>query len=131
MGLLSQLLWQWRPDAARPEHRGRVIGIQCLRTASGWTAGPFVSCAEGRPRAKRRWVTPSRVGSLPSSEAEMRGAVEGSRREPSSEAETAPRSEVSVDGPHRVGGPRVWASLSPFLSSRSEGGRGPSWAQSL
>ena len=43
MGLLSQLLWEWRPDAARPEHRGRVIGIQCLRTASGWTAGSFVS----------------------------------------------------------------------------------------
>ena len=59
----------------------------------------------------------------------MWGAVEGSRREPSSEAETTPQSEESVDGPHRVGGPRVWASLSPFLSSRSEEGRGPLWAQ--
>ena len=54
-------------------------------------------------------------GSLPSSEAEtsylleaeMQGAVEGSRREPSSEVETTPQSEGSVDGPHRVGGPRV------------------------
>ena len=59
----------------------------------------------------------------------MWGAVEGSRREPSSEAETTPWSEESVDGPHRVGGPRVLASLSPFLSSRSEGVRGPLWAQ--
>ena len=66
---------------------------------------------------------------MASSEAEMWGAVEGSRREPSSEAETTPRSEGSVDGPHRVGGPRVWASLSPFLSSRSEEGRVPLWAQ--
>ena len=68
------------------------------------------------------------VGSLPSSEAEMWGTVVESRREPSSEAETTPRSEGSVDGPHRVGGPRVWASLSPFLSYRREavGLRGPS-----
>ena len=59
----------------------------------------------------------------------MWGAVEGSRREPSSEAETTPQSEESVDGPHRVGGPRVWASLSPFfLPDRKEamGLRGPS-----
>ena len=47
MGLLSQLLWEWRPDAACPEHYGRVMGIQCLRTASGWAAGPFVPCRGG------------------------------------------------------------------------------------
>ena len=62
-------------------------------------------------------------GSLPSSEAEMicplegrfatlerggdAGRSRGSRWEPSSEAETTPRPEGSVDGPHRVGGPRV------------------------
>ena len=59
----------------------------------------------------------------------MWGAVEESRREPSSEVETTPQSEESVGGPHRVGGPRVWASLSPFLSSRPEGVRGPLWAR--
>ena len=74
-------------------------------------------------------IRPLEGRSLPSSEAEMWGAVERSRREPSSEAETTPRSEGSVDGPHRVGGPCVWAFLSPFLSSRSEGGHGSSWAQ--
>ena len=26
MGLLSQLLWEWRPDAACPEHCGRSNG---------------------------------------------------------------------------------------------------------
>ena len=40
MGLLSQLLWEWRPDVACPEHCVRVMGIQCLRTASGWAGGP-------------------------------------------------------------------------------------------
>ena len=59
----------------------------------------------------------------------MWGVVEGSRREPLSEAETTPQSEESVDGPHRVGGPRVWAFLNPFLSSRQERVRGPLWAQ--
>ena len=61
MGLLSQLLWEWRPHAARPEHCGRVMGIKCLRTASGWAAGPFIPCAEGWPRARRRCVARSRV----------------------------------------------------------------------
>ena len=49
----------------------------------------------------------SRVGALPSSESEMRGAVEGSRREPLSEAETTPWPERSVDGSPHVSGPRV------------------------
>ena len=82
----------------------------------------------------------SRVGSLPSSEAETislpegrlatlergvdAGRGRGSRWEPSSETEIAPR----VRG--GCGWAACWASLSPFLSSRLEGGRGPSWAQS-
>jgi len=59
----------------------------------------------------------------------MRDAVEGSQREPSSEAEAAPRSEGSVDGPHCVRGPRVgfpWVLY--FLPDLKEavGLRGPS-----
>ena len=81
----------------------------------------------------------SRVGSLPSSEAEMfcplegrfatlerggdAGHSRGSRWEPSSETEITPR----VQG--GCGWAACWASLSPFLSSRLEGGRRPSWAQ--
>ena len=81
----------------------------------------------------------SRVGSLPSSEAETirlpegrlatlerggdAGRGRGSRWEPSSETEITPR----VQG--GCGWATCWASLSPFLSSRLEGGRGPSWAQ--
>ena len=47
-------------------------------------------------------------GSLPSSKAEMRGAVEGLGGEPSSEVEIAPRVRVgSTDGLHCVRGPRI------------------------
>ena len=50
----------------------------------------------------------SRVGSLPSSEAETRGAVEGFDGEPTSEAELTPRvREGGADGPHCVRGPCV------------------------
>ena len=53
------------------------------------------------------------------------GAVEGPRRGPSSEAEIVPRVRGGCERAAR------WASLSPFLSSGWEAGRGPSWAQSL
>ena len=78
-------------------------------------------------------------GSLPSSEGEIvcplegrfatlergggAGRSRGSRWEPSSEAEIAPRIRGGCEWAV------CWASLSPFLSSRLEGGRGPSWAQ--
>ena len=48
----------------------------------------------------------------------------GSKWEPSSEAEIAPRVREGCEWA------ACWASLSPFLSSRLEGGRGPSCAQS-
>ena len=83
MGPQSHLLWEWRLDAARPLSRGGVAGFECLRTASGWAAEPFVLCAEGRPRARREMRHRSRVDPLPSSEAEVRCVIEGS----SSEAE--------------------------------------------
>ena len=78
-------------------------------------------------------------GLLPSSEAEMicplegrfatlerggdAGRSQGSRWEPSSEAEIVPRAREGCEWAV------CWASLSPLLSSRLEGGRGPSWAQ--
>ena len=78
-------------------------------------------------------------GSLPSSEAEMicplegrfatlerggnAGRSQGSRWEPSSEAEIVPWAREGCEWA------ACWASLSPLLSSRLEGGRGPSWAQ--
>ena len=78
-------------------------------------------------------------GPLPWSEAEMScqfegrfatldrdgdaGRSRGSRWELSSEAEIVPRAR------ERCEWAACWASLSPFLSSGLEGGRGPSWAQ--
>ena len=59
------------------------------------------------PRARRGCFARSRVGALPSSDSEMQGVVEGSRREPSREAETTLQPEKSVDGSHRVSGPHV------------------------
>ena len=47
----------------------------------------------------------------------------GSRWEPSSEAEIAPWAREGCEWA------ACWASLSHLLSSRLEGGRGPSWAQ--
>ena len=47
------------------------------------------------------------VGSLLSSEAETRGAVEGLSGEPSSEVEIVPRVRGGVDGPHCVRGPHI------------------------
>ena len=77
-------------------------------------------------------------GSLPSSEAEMScplegrfatlerggdaGCGRGSRWEPSSEAEIVPWAREGCEWA------ACWASLSPFLSSRLEGGHGLSWA---
>src|SRR6185312_4039197 len=58
--------------------------------------------AEGWPRARRSRSAFSRVGSLPSSEVEARGAVEGLGGEPSREAEIALRVRGGLDGPHRV-----------------------------
>src|SRR6185312_9041762 len=51
------------------------------------------------------------------------GRSRGSRWEPSSEAEIAPRVRGGCEWA------ACWASLSLFLSSRLEGGRRPSWAQ--
>ena len=78
-------------------------------------------------------------GSLPSSVAEMGCPLEGrfstlerggdvgrsrrSRWEPSSEAEIVPRAREGCEWA------TYWASLSPLLSSRLQGGRGLSWAQ--
>jgi len=155
MGPRSYLLWEWRPDAARPLSHGGVAGFECLRTASGWAAEPFVLCAEGRPRARREMRHRSRVDPLPSSEAENELPARGYIRYPrarrrlvfctgvvslsSSETEIAQRNR---EGPSNeaeivqwVRGEcewaARWASLSPFLSSGREAGRGPSWAQLL
>ena len=67
--------------------------------------GPFVLSVEGWPRVRRIRSARSRAGSLPSSEAEARGAVEGSGGEPSSEAEITPL----VRGGHRWAALRTWA----------------------
>jgi len=69
----------------------------------------FVLSVEGWPRARWSRSACSRVGSLPSSEAETRGAVEGLGGEASSEAEIVPRVRGGSYGPHCVLGP--WTGL--------------------
>ena len=71
---------------------------------SGWL---FVLSAEGWPRARRSRPVLPRVGSLPSSEAEMQDTVEGLGGEPSSEAEIAPWVRGGSNGPYCVHGPWI------------------------
>jgi len=77
---------------------------------------------------RRRRSAFSRAGSLPSNEAEARGAVEGFGGEPSREAEITPRVRGGCGRAALRTWAACWASLSPFLSSRLEGGCRPSWA---
>ena len=66
MGLLSQLLWLWRPNAACPEHCGR---------SDGHSMPPYGErLGGGAVRPLCRGVA--------SSEAEMRCAVEGPEGSP-------------------------------------------------
>ena len=67
--------------------------------------GPFSRGLVRYPRARQSWFATPRVGSLPSSEAEVRGVVEGLGRETLSEAEIAPR----VRGEPGWDVPRSWA----------------------
>ena len=74
-----------------------------------------------------RAVCPFRRG-VSSSEAEARGAAEGFGGEPSSGAEITPRVRGGYGWAALRTWAACWASLSPFLSSRLEGGCRPSWA---
>ena len=93
--------------ALMPSYGGRVIGravcLFCRGVAS--SEAEMIRPSEGR-RARRRRSASPRVGSLPSGEAEARGAVEGFGGEPSSEAEITPR-VGGADGPHCIRGLRV------------------------
>ena len=90
MGLLSQLLWGWRPDAACPEHCGRSddhsmppygerLGGGAIRPLCRGVAS---SEAEMTYPLEGRFATLERGGNT--------GRSRGSRWEPSSEAEIAP-----------------------------------------
>ena len=98
-------------------------GCLSLVPRGGLERGGDESPARGQiryPRARRRLVTCSRADPLPSSEAEIAQRI---REGPSNEAEIVPRVRGECEWAAR------WASLSPFLSSEWEAGRGPSWAQ--
>ena len=73
--------------------------------------------SRGEPSSEAEFVTRSRVDPLPSSEAEF---VQRALEEPSSAAEIVSRVRGECEWAAR------WASLSPFLSSGWEAGRGPS-----
>ena len=103
--LRSQPLWgmaAWR-RLARALWRS---GCHLMPPYGGRVSGRAV-CPSCRGVASSEAGSLSRVGSLPSSEAETRGAVKGLGEEPSSEAEIAPRIRGGLDGPHCVRGPRI------------------------
>ena len=82
---------EWWPGAVRPGRCGGVVGINASVRRAGEWKGRLSLPSRGWPRARRRRSAFSRAGSLPSSEAEARGAVEGFGGEPWSEAEIIPR----------------------------------------
>ena len=93
-----------------PPHDGRLSGraVRPLRRGVASSEAEMSYLLEG--------------GSLPSSEAEMRGAVEGPDGSPRARWRLSRGPERGANGPHA-------ASLSPLLSSRLEEGRGPLRAQ--
>ena len=81
-----------------PPYDGRLSGrVVCpLRQGVASSETEMIRPVRGLvrcPRARRRRFASPRVGSLPSSEAETRGAIEGLDGEPSSETEITPGSE--------------------------------------
>ena len=100
---------------------GGVVCPLCRETAS--SEAEMSHPLEGRSATLERGGDVSRSRESrgePSSEAEfVQRALEG----PSSEAEIVPRVRGGCEWAAR------WTSLSPFLSSGWEAGRGPLWAQ--
>ena len=111
-----------------PPYDGRVSGraVCCFRRGVASSETGTIRPARGYvryPRARRRRFASPRVGSLPSSEAETRGAVEGLDGSPRARRRSPRGSEGGCEWA------ACWVFLSPFLSSSLEGGRWPSWAQ--
>jgi len=112
-----------------PPYDGRVSGraVCPLRRGVASSEAEMSCLLEGRSTTLERGgddLPCSRVGSLPSSEAEMWGAVEGLDGSPRARRKSPHGSEGGCEWA------ACWASLSPFLSFILEGGRGPSCAQS-
>jgi hypothetical protein len=127
-----------------PPYDGWVSGMAvcplCRGVASSEAEMSYLLEGGSLPSSEAEMSYRLEGGSLPSSEAEMicplegrfailerggdAGCGRGSRWEPSSEAEIVPRAREGCEWA------ACWSSLSPFLSSRLEGGHGPSWAWS-
>ena len=85
---------EWLAFNASVRRAGERKGRLSFPSRGGLNRGEDVLLSRGQaryPRARRRRSASPRVGSLPSSEAEARGVVEGFDGEPSSEAEITPR----------------------------------------
>ena len=130
---------EWRPDAVCPGRCEEWLAFNASVRRAGEQKGRLSSSSRGGLERDGDDAPRSRVGSLPSSEAETirlpegrlatlerggdAGRGRGSRWEPSSKTEITPQ----VRG--GCGWAACWASLSPFFSPRLEGGRRPSWTQ--
>ena len=122
---------QWLAFNASVRRAGERKCRLSFPSRGGLERGGDVLLSRGQaryPRARRRRSASPRVGSLPTSETETRGAVEGFCGEPSTEAEITPRVRGGCGWAVMRTWAACWASLSPFLSSRLEGGCRPSWA---
>ena len=85
---------EWLEFNASVRRAGERKGRLSFPSRGGLERGGVDLLSRGQalyPRVRRRRSAPPRVGSLPSSEAETRGAVEGLDGASSSEAEIAPR----------------------------------------
>jgi len=130
-GAVCPLCRQTASSEAEMRHRSRVDPLPSSEAEVRCVIEGPSSEAENKlpargyiryPRARRRLVFCSRVVPLPSSEAEI---AQRTREGPSNEAEIVQWVRGECEWAAR------WASLSPFLSSGREAGRGPSWAQLL
>ena len=94
MGLLSQLLWEWRPDAACPEHCGRSDGHSMPLYGERLGGGAVRPLCRGVASSEAEMSSPLEGTSLPSSEAEMHCAIEGPEGSPQARRICVTRSRV-------------------------------------
>ena len=123
---------EWLPFNASVQRVGERKGHLSFLSRGGLERGGVDLLSRGQaryPRARRRRSASLGLGSLPSSKAEARGAVEGFGGEPSRDAEITPRVRGGCGWAALRTWAACWASLCPFLSSSLEGGCRASWAR--
>ena len=94
MEFRSLLLWGWRTDAACPEHCGRSDGHSMPSYGERLGGGAVRPLCRGVASSEAEMSFPLEGSSLPSSEAEMRCAIEGPEGSPRARRRCVTRSRV-------------------------------------